>query len=322
MKNVFITGISGFVGSHLAVKLIEKGADVTGLQHDIKKKSYLDLLDIKGKVNIVNGDIKDLNLLQRILVDYKVDYVFHLAAVSIVSKAIQYPIHTYEANVFGTLALLEACRLAENKPKAIIVTSTDKVYGESIGAKEDNGPLNGQGIYESSKVNMDVISRSYYYMYSLPVVVTRACNIVGYDPLNSRIVPNSIKAMLNGKTPVIFEGEETYREYIHVSDVCDAYIQLAENIEKAKGKAVNVGTGDVISQEGLVLKIIEIGNEILGVGIKPRYVKRDVPLKEIKNQSLNSDKIRKIIGWKPKLSLEDGLRRTFREFMEKERWEK
>ena len=321
MENVFITGISGFVGSHLAKELIERGTDVTGLQHDIKKKSYLDLLDIKNKVNIVSGDIKDLKLLQRALVDYKIDWVFHLAAVSIVSKAIQYPINTYETNVFGTLALLEACRLIKNKPRALVITSTDKVYGECVNAKEDD-KLDGFGIYESSKVNMDVISRAYYYAYSLPIVVTRACNIIGYDPQNSRIVPNTIKSMLKSKSPIIFEGEDTYREYIHVDDVCDAYIKLAENIEKVKGKALNVGTGEVISQENLVLKIIEIGNEILGKGIKPRYVKREVPLKEIKRQSLNSDKIRKLVGWKPKLSLDEGLRSTFREFVEKEFVEK
>lgn len=320
MKNIFITGISGFVGSHLAKKLIEKGVEVTGLQHDIKKKSYLGLLDIKDKANIVTGDITDLKLLQRVLVDYKIDWVFHLAAVSIVSKAIQYPINTYETNVFGTLALLEACRLVENTPKAVLVASTDKVYGECLEAKEGD-PLNGQGIYESSKVNMDVISRSYYYTYSLPVVVTRSCNIVGYDPINSRIVPNSIKAMLNGKSPMIFEGEETYREYIHVSDVCDAYIKLAEDIDKVKGEAINVGTGEVISQEALVLKIIEIGNKISVGGIKPRYIKRERELKEINAQSLDCEKIKIDIGWSPKLTLDEGLQKTFKEFLDK-KWER
>lgn len=318
VKKVFVTGISGFVGSHLAKKLIECGAEVIGLQHDIKKESYLDLLDLKDKVNIVTGDIIDTELLQRILVDYKIDWVFHLAAVSIVGKAVQYPMHTYETNAFGTLALLEACRSVENKPEAILCTSTDKVYGEAIAAKEEDS-LGGSGIYESSKVNMDVISRSYYYAYGLPIVVTRACNIVGYDPLNRRVVPNSIKAMLKCESPIIFEGEDTLREYIHVSDVCDAYIQLAENIEKVKGEPINIGTGEVISQRDLVLKIVAIGNGVLGDDIKPTYVNRAVPVKEISKQSLNSEKIRGAIGWKPKLNLEEGLRRTFKEVLEK--WE-
>ena len=315
MKKVFISGISGFVGSHLARELIQRGANVTGLQHDKKKESYLDLLDIRDKVNIVTGDIKDLTLLQRVLVDYNIDTVFHLAAVSLVGKAIEYPVHTYETNTFGTLALLEACRLVRDTPEAIISVSTDKVYGDREYAKEED-PLNGLGIYESSKVNMDVISRAYFYQYDLPIVTTRACNIFGYDPNNARIVPSTIKAMLRSESPIIFEGEDTYREYIHVNDVCDAYIQLAENIEKTKGDAYNVGTGAIISQEALVLKIIDIGNEVLGTSIEPKYVVRDKPLREIKKQSLDSNKINKDIGWESKISLEKGLMMTFKAFLE------
>lgn len=320
MKKVFITGISGFIGSHLARELVNRGVEVTGLQHDIKKRSYLDLLHIKEEVNLVNGDIKDINLLHRILVDYDIDSVFHLAAVSLVGKAIEYPVHTYQTNTFGTLALLEACRLVRDTPEAIISVSTDKVYGDRVYAKEED-PLNGLGIYESSKVNMDVISRAYFYQYDLPVVTTRACNIFGRDPYNSRIIPNSIKAMLRSESPIIFEGEDTYREYIHVNDVCDAYIQLAESIDKTKGEAYNVGTGEIISQEALVLKIIDIGNEVLGTSIEPRYVVRDKPLREIKKQSLDSNKINKDIGWESKISLEKGLRMTFKAFLEaRKKW--
>jgi len=308
---VFISGISGFVGAHLAEALIEKGADVTGLQHDIKKTSYLDLLDIKDKVNIVTGDITDLNLLYRVLVDYKIDYVFHLAAQPIVSKAIQYPMYTYKTNIFGTVALLEACRLVPETPKAIIVTSTDKTYGDKQEAKEEDS-LNGLGIYDSSKVGMDIISRAYCYQYNLPVVVTRACNIYGYDLLNERIVSSTINAILEDKSPIIFEGEDTYREYIYISDVCDAYITLAENIEKTKGQAYNIGTSEVIGQRDMVLRIVKMWNDIYGTDIKPKYVKRDNVVKEIKKQSLNSEKI-KALGWNPKVRLDGGLKRTFSE---------
>ena len=307
----FITGMSGFVGAHLAKALVERGAGVTGLQHDIKKTSYLDLLDIKDKVNIVTGDITDLNLLYRVLVDYKVDSVFHLAAQPIVSKAIQYPMYTYKTNIFGTVTLLEACRLVSKTPKAIIVISTDKVYGDKQEAKEEDS-LNGLGIYDSSKASMDIISRAYHHQYNLPVVVARACNIYGYDLLNERIVSSSINAILNRKSPIIFEGEDTYREYIYVGDVCGAYITLAEKIGQAKGQAYNIGTGEVISQEDMVLKIVRIWNDIYRANVKPKYVKRDNVVKEITKQSLNSTKIKKM-GWKPKVSLDEGLKKTILE---------
>ena len=308
---VFITGISGFVGAHLAKALIEKGADVTGLQHDIKKTSYLDLLDIKDKVNIVTGDITNLNLLYRVLVDYKIDHVFHLAAQPIVRKAIQYPAYTYKTNIFGTVALLEACRLVLKKPKAIIAISTDKVYGDKQEAKEEDA-LNGLGIYDSSKASMDIISRAFYCQYNLPIVVARACNIYGFDLLNERIVSSTLKAILKGKSPIIFEGEDTHREYIYISDVCDAYISLAEKIEQTKGQAYNIGTGEVISQEDMVLKIVQIWSDMYRIYVKPKYVKRERVVKEITKQSLNSKKIKKI-GWKPKVSLDEGLKKTILE---------
>ena len=308
---VFITGISGFVGAHLAKALVERGAEVTGLQHDIKKTSYLDLLDIKDKVNIVTGDITDVNLLYRVLVDYEIDHVFHLAAQPIVRKAIQYPMYTYKTNIFGTVSLLEACRLISKTLKAIIVISTDKVYGDKQEAKEEHS-LNGLGIYDSSKVCMDIISRAYHRQYNLPIVVARACNIYGYDLLNERIVPSTLKALLKKEPPLIFEGEDTYREYIYVGDVCDAYTSLAEKIEQTKGQAYNIGTGEVISQEDMVLKIVQTWNAIYGTNVKPKYVKRDNTVKEITKQSLNSAKIKKI-GWNPKVSLDEGLRKVILE---------
>jgi len=313
--SVFITGISGFVGGHLARALIAEGAEVTGLLHDMKKKNYLDLLEIRDNVNLVAGSITDVQLLQRIFVDYKpIDAVFHLAAVSIVGKAVLYPLHTYQTNVFGTLALLEACRLALDKPKTILVTSTDKVYGNKEDAVETDS-LNGDGIYESSKVNMDVVSSAFFYQYGLPIVTTRSCNIYGMDAYNSRIVPNTIMAMVRGESPVIFEGEDTIREYIHVYDVCDAYMQLADGIDKTKGQAYNVGSGTTISQKDLVLKIVEIGNDVLGTNIKPKYVRRDSPAREIEKQSMNSDKIERDIGWRSHIGLEEGLRMTFLDFV-------
>lgn len=316
-KVAFITGISGFVGAHLAARLIEENVEVVGLQHDLKKQSYLDLLGIRERVSLVNGGVMDKQLLHRAIVDYNPDWVFHLAAVSLVAKAVQYPTYTYETNVLGTIALLEACRLAEHTPEAIVSISTDKTYGEGLSAKESD-PLKGEGIYESSKVCMDAVSRSYYYAYELPVVVTRSCNIYGLDPYNSRIVPNTIKAMLRGESPIIFRGENSVREYIHVLDVCDAYIEIAKGVDKTKGLALNVGTSDVVTQEELVLKIISVVNALMGAELEPVYITRGThgtkQLKEIAKQSLDSQRIADLLWWQPTFDLDSGLKATFEEF--------
>ena len=310
MKNVFITGISGFVGSHLAKELIEKGADVTGLQHDIKKKSYLDLLDIKDKVNLVNGDIKDVHLLQRILVDYKITHIFHLAGITIVGKAPQYPMHTYQTNAFGTLALLEACRMQSHQIKVIAVASSDKCYGESGFVTED-APLEGMGIYENSKACADLIARAYYYTYKLPIVVLRPANVVGFDPLNSRIVPNTIKKCMERESPEIFKGVKGFREYIYIGDVLNAYLSVADadNIEKTRGNVYNAGSGEIISQEDMV-NLIASHFDVAPVYVDPEEWRG----KEIKTQSLNSDKIYKDTGWKAKTSIAEGIRHTIEEF--------
>jgi CDP-glucose 4,6-dehydratase len=321
-KVAFVTGISGFVGAHLAAELIEENIEVVGLQHDLKKRSYLDLLGIRDRICLINGDIMDIDFLHRVMIDYTPDWVFHLAAVSIVGRAVEYPVYTYKTNVFGTLALLEACRLATETPEAILCVSSDKSYGNMEEASEED-PLKGEGIYDSSKVCMDVVSHAYYYDYDLPIVVTRACNIIGLDGLNSRIVPNTIKAMLSGKRPIIFKDADTSREYVHVDDVCCAYIELLKAISTTKGRAYNVGSKDgVITQEDLVLKIVEIGNELMNTNIKPEYVVHGTSgtkvFNEIVNQSLNSAKIYLDIGWLPKLSLEEGLRKTFLQFISEE----
>jgi len=275
------------------------------LLHDIKKKNYLDLLEIRDKVNLVTGSITDIQLLQRIFVDYKpIDAVFHLAAVSIVGKAVLYPLHTYQTNVFGTLALLEACRLAEDTPEAIICTSSDKIYGNRINAKEED-PLNGLGIYDSSKVNMDVVSRSYYYVYSLPVVVSRSCNIIGADILNKRIVPSTILSCLKNESPVVFTNIKGIREYIYVDDVVDAYVSLAKNIDVTKGKAYNIGTGHIISQSDLVKKIAAHFN------IEPRYINAEESrVKEIAEQSISSERIHSDIGWYHKVDLDMAIKNS------------
>ena len=161
-----------------------------------------------------------------------------------------------------------------------------------MNAKEDS-PLLGLGSYEVSKCCADLIAQSYAYNYDLPIVITRACNIYGYDE-NSRIIPNTIRSILRNERPIIFKNDKSVREYIYIEDVIDAYLSLIKNIEKTK--------------------------EIIGLmdkNIKPLYVDRKFKFKEIENQSLDSSKILKDIGWKSKYSLKDGLKKTIKEFEKK-----
>ena len=304
MKNILITGVSGFVGAHLAKKLLNE-YNVVGIGQDMKPKTTMKLLVIEDKIAYINGDICNTNLIRRVLADYNIDTIFHLAAQAIVSIGKKDPLNTFNVNCMGTASILEACRQVDSL-KSIVVVSTDKVYGEGLGKTEDD-KLEPKGIYESSKLAGEIIAGSFYYNYDLPIAMTRACNIYGECDINKRIIPNTIISIKNGVSPLIFKNDDSLREYIYVDDVVDAYSLIGNNIDKSKGQVFNVGSGNTIGQEELVKKIIEVS----GVKIKPDYKEKTTSFLEINQQDLNSDKLRKTFGWKPKFNLEAGLKRTW-----------
>jgi len=298
MKNVLITGITGFVGANLAKKLQDR-CNVVGIVRDILPVSPFTLLEVEN-VTLVRGDINCLKLLQRVIADYDIDTVFHLAAQAIVRRSMKSTIPTFETNVMGTVNILEACR--DSAVDVILYTSTDKVYGEQLNARETD-PLKPEEIYGASKAAADIICQTYAKVYDLPVIITRACNIYGPGDTNPRIIPNTIRVCLRGDNPVIYKGVVGLREYIYIDDVINAYIFLAENL-RVQGEVFNIGTGEVKSQEDVVFEILNhFPNS------EPNYVDISVEIKEIQKQSLNCDKIKKL-GWKPRVSFEEGIERT------------
>ena len=302
-EKAFVTGITGFVGSHLAKALLDRGYEVVGLTRDFNKKKALYRLGIEDRVVLVNGDICDKDLLKRILTQYNIRKVFHMAAVSIVGVALKTPAEAFKTNCYGTACLLEACK--DIGIPSVLVASTDKVYGEGMNRKEEES-LDAEGMYECSKASSEKVAKAFVHCYKMPIVVSRASNIYGAFDVNSRIVPNTIRTMLSGELPKIFKNDSSLREYIYVEDVCDALILLAENIEKTKGEVFNIGTGDVVGQEEMIKRIIKAS----GKNIKAEYIDKPV-LVEIHQQSLDNSKIKNMFGWKPKHSLDQGLKKTW-----------
>jgi len=307
--SILVTGASGFVGAHLCKKLVEKGKNVIGLEHDHKPETTLKCLGFEDKITVIHGEVTNENLLRRIISQYNVDTVYHLAAQAIVAVALKDPITTFHSNVIGTVTLLNVCKDMP-QVKRILIPSTDKVYGEGLNRKEDDA-LNAEGIYEISKIGMDYVARSFYHVFNLPIVVTRACNIYGEYDFNRRIIPNTIRALKAGQQPVIFKNEDSIREYIHVEDVCDAYMFLVENIDKTKGNVFNVGTGAVAKQDEVVKYCIKVS----GLNVEPKFIEKDKDLFEIHQQTIDSKKIRDL-GWKPKFkSLEEGLEESWKKWV-------
>ena len=302
--NVFVTGATGFVGSHLCARL-KKTNKVVTLLRDFQPSPWKNWLKeaLSGCVT-VRGDILDGKLIRRIIADYDIQEVYHLAASAIVKTALKDPVTTFETNVVGTANLLEACRQIGDNITNVIM-STDKVYGDNKMDVSETEPLGTTiGIYEASKAAQDIVAQAYMDSYGLPIKIARCSNTYGYD-LSPRIIPNTIRSCLRGDPPIIYEGqEETVRQYIYVEDVVSALTFL---MNKASNSVWNVGTNDVLTQEEVVKKICSF------FPLTPRYLKQDKPLKEIQRQSVNWQKIRQL-GWKPQHSFEEGIQKTIKKF--------
>lgn len=305
-KNVFITGGTGLVGSHLIERLIELGANITASYRSRNPKSYFFQHQFENKINIVNCDIKDRARVFDIISRFEPEIIFHLAAQTIVTTALINPLETLNTNIDGTINILESSRSCKDI-KAIIVASSDKAYGIT-----DNLPYNetykleGKFPYDLSKACADLITQMYFSSYKLPIAITRAVNIFGPGDLNfNRIIPSTMAAIINKKPLIIRSDGKMVREYIYIRDVVHAYISLVENIDKTKGAALNIGSGIKMNVLEVVNKIFSILNQQVPIEIQ------NIAQGEIPNQYSSSEKIAKLIGWKSTVSFEDGVRETY-----------
>lgn len=313
-RPVFVTGATGLVGSWVVRRLIEKQADVVCLVRDWVPKSEFYRTGINKRVKIVRGDICDQPLIERILGEYEIDTVIHLAAQTIVSIANRNPIFTFSTNIAGTWTLLEACRHSP-KVKQIVVASSDKAYGnQEVLPYDETMPLAGCHPYDASKSCADIIARTYAVSFDLPIVITRCGNFYGGGDLNwNRIIPGTIRSIVRGIPPVIRSDGSYVRDYFYVEDGAAAYLSLAEHLEKnsrLRGEAFN------FSNE-IRMTVLDLVNKILGVmnsNLTPEI--RNEVTNEIRSQYLDSSKARSMLNWQPLFSLDEGLERTIEWYLE------
>jgi len=307
-RTTFVTGATGLVGGWLTKRLVDAGADVVCLIRDHVPQSEIVRSELINKVKIVRGDICNRELMERILGEYEVDTVMHLAAQAIVGIANRNPVTTFEANIQGTWSVLEACRRSP-KVKQIIVASSDKAYGDQeILPYFENTPLQGKHPYDVSKSCSDLITHCYAYTYGLPVITTRCGNFYGGGDLNwNRIVPGTIRSILKGERPIIRSDGGFIRDYLYVEDGAAAYMLLAEKLSQnpsLRGEAFNVSNQQPITVIELVNKILVAMNSDLKPDIK------NEANNEIKNQYLDASKVTKMLNWSPLFDLQTGINKT------------
>lgn len=316
-RNVFITGCTGLLGAWLTKALVDRGANMVGLVRDNVPRANFSRLGLDKYINTVRGEVEDYFLLERIINEYEVDTVFHLAAQTIVTIANRNPAATFESNVKGTWNLLEACR-RNPTVKKIIVASSDKAYGEHVVLPyTEEASLKGSHPYDVSKSCADLIALAYCSTYKSPVCVTRCGNFYGGGDLNfNRIVPGTIRSVIFNEPPVIRSDGNLVRDYIYILDAVEAYLFLAEKMDELpiQGEAFNFSNEVQLTVLDITRKILELmGRQDL----EPIILNETT--NEIKHQYLSAEKARRILGWRVKYSLEEGLKETidwYREFFE------
>jgi len=313
MRNIFITGASGFVGAHLASYYLNHDYNVVSIEHDSHPISTAKMIDVYDNINWVRGSITNPELIRRIIADYDIVEIIHVAAMSIERGGYRTTLPYFTTNVMGTVNILDAVREQSTSDFEIkmLYFSSDKAYGD-LGEKdytEDMKP-NPDSIYSCSKACADMISQTYAHSFDLPISIVRCCNIYGYGDLNPRVIPNTILKCLDGKNPIIFNNLDSIREYIHVEDICHAIKLVLDNFEITNHQIYNIGSGYTRTQKECVFEILKYFPDIKPI-FRNAY---DYAKHELRYQKLNSEKIKKELNWLPQISFEDGIKEVIREY--------
>ncbi len=308
---VLFTGAQGFIGSWVAERLLDEGAEVLVLDRPPAALSRFRLRGLHERCTAVSADLMDPASLRMVIDEHGVGAVFHLSAAAIVGAATTSPLNAYEVNVRGTWNLLEACRTAGEPPARIVIASTDKAYGvhEHLPYREDHA-LQPHYPYDASKACADMIARSYAHTFGLPVAVTRFGNVFGGGDANfSRLVPGTVRALLGGQRPVIRSNGLMERDFLYAEDAATAYLMVAGSLDSSElhGRAWNASIGHPVSVLEIVRRLIGIAN----LEIEPDVRGHGTPHGELQRQWLDSSAIRDDLGWTPAWDLQRGLEATF-----------
>jgi CDP-glucose 4,6-dehydratase len=315
-RSVLITGFEGFLGSNLTRALVYGGAKVAGLDIKVgRKETILTAADYR-RMTVIKGSVTNYSLLENILTRKKINVVFHLAAEAIVGRCYNNPRRTFSVNIKGTWNILEACRNSKSV-RSIVIASSDKAYGSHKKLPyTEKTSLIGNHPYDVSKSCADLITNTYFRSYDLPAAVTRCGNIYGPGDFNfSRIIPDAIRCIGKNRTLLIRSNGRFVRDYVYVDDIVDGYILLAEKLETLElgGEAFNFSTKKPLT----VLELLEAIGRLSSKYGKLDYTVLNKAKYEIERQYLSSAKARKILGWKPEYTLNEGLQKTIEWYLKK-----
>lgn len=306
-RPVAVTGATGFLGAHLVDLLVGVGADVVVLVRDRVPASPVSATWL-DRVSVVDGSVEDQAIAERLLGEYGVTTVFHLAAQTQVRVANRTPVSTFESNIRGTWSLLEAARRSPSV-EGVVTASSDKAYGDqpTLPYREET-PLLAAHPYDVSKACADMLAHSYAVTWAVPVVVTRCGNFFGPGDTNwDRLVPGTSRAVLERRRPEIRSDGTPTRDYLFVVDGALAYLRLAEALAadgSLAGQTFNFSNERPLSVRELTDRI----QTAAGTSLEPIVL--GTASHEIGDQWLSAAKARQVLGWSPSYELDEGLKLT------------
>lgn len=305
-KNVVVTGGGGFIGSHLVERLLTLGANVTAFvrYNSRNDPGFLDLLAPHTKdIRIVSGDIRDPEAVRAALEG--ADTVFHLAALTGIPYSYVHPIEVFEVNANGTLNVL--CGARDASLQRVVITSTSEVYGSALYVPiDEKHPRQPLSPYSASKIASDAVALSFHAAFQLPVTVVRPFNTYGPRQSDRAIIPTIISQALTQPEITVGNTSPT-RDFTYVSDTVEGFLQLGAS-DAAVGQEVNLGTGSEVSIGDLVQRINAVIGRDLPVRKKDERVRPATS--EVNRLLSNNSKARELVGWTPRVPLDDGLKLT------------
>ena len=317
MKKIIVTGGLGFIGSNLIGLLLKKNYSVINIDKVSYSSSFYNVKEFKNSKNykFIKCDIKDKEL-KKIILKYKPNIIFNLAAETHVDRSIDNPKNFIDSNILGVYNLLECFRGFSKKNRTkLIHISTDEVYGDVLkGRTSENYPYNPSSPYAASKAASDHLVSSYVKTYKIPAIITNCSNNYGPKQHPEKLIPKLIYNILNNKNLPIYGKGINSREWIFVEDHCNALYKISKNGKI--GNFYNIGsnkdaTNIKISQN--LLKLAKLKFKV-GKNVKIKFVK-DRPGHDIR-YALNSKKILKELKWRPETKFKIGLLKTFNWYLE------
>ena len=323
MHRVLVTGGLGFIGSNLIQLLLEQKYYVVNVDKVSYSSNFYNTKEFKQnkKYKFIKCDIQNKKKISQILKKYKPAGIFNLAAETHVDRSIDGPKNFINSNILGVFNLLECFKkyYKKNKNIKLIHISTDEVYGDVLnGRSKETDRYNPSSPYAASKASSDHLVRSYIRTYKIPAIITNCSNNYGPNQHPEKLIPKLIYNMLNNRKLPIYGKGNNSREWIYVSDHCEALIKIFK-----KGKLsnfYNIGSNINLNNLTIAKKLLLIAkNRIkMGKNVKIEFVK-DRPGHDLR-YAINSNKLRKEIKWKPKINISRGLEKTLNWYLENQKY--